>query len=871
MTATSAALRFASGCAKATGQHKKQLNRRRKNEALAARIAYLERLIQSIFDGVFVQRYRDVDHGIRERCLIELITWIESLADVFLDNSYLRYLGWSLSDKQARVRKLAASSIRVLVKNAAWRVSLGSFIDRFTPRLVEMACRDVDDGTRHASMQTLQSLFESEMLDDVDFVNDVIRRADWDTLAHGSTMLLRGCILKTLVDRQDNSPFSSGLLLAKLLDHIQENYSSDEQLVAVERIGALLAPSLLPLLGEWSSVVSFVRARLAFAARSEDGLSDPRMGAVRAGYGLDSTVAIASQLVTSAHSAPSLCLYRKLASAAKKTAQNAFLAGVVAEAGLGPDESDEAAKLLLESQDLSSSTGVIEELFVNCPFASTALLLMQAWARIDDAFVVSASQSKCMRELTTRLQAAVNDPSMLLSAIPLAVLSRDVFFEHNTAFIDGILESIFMNSGASPSEDPILAECWNSLLLCLVHDCIWRLKRAMTLDEADHDLADRRARLLRWCFCAERLADYRRNPTKVRWDLAFTAAGICVDLACLSMHDVAQAPGWKTSIDCKSLFELLQFDRAYGDVKVMTMACKLVVKLGIVDGMHHILRAYHQSCEALIRVAWQHCKPLISSVDAVVQLAIGDMRDSDRLNGIMRLVFGDICDYATTCKTLIQAAINADDDTIIGKLVVHLVLPKLDADQREQLSIWLDSGVSFGAFKGGPAFTLLVKTLRRKPANRAKKAKDAAPADGASSGVATSEADVRDDKLDVRQDPYKVVTDRHTQNDPIPDNDDKSTFLAARSKRGVDREQQDDFLGSDAGNPFQQNNPFQLIEGGAAAGGMSQVVSDREEESENISANNGKNSKAAKKDAQKVEEGNAARRSKRSRRQHILL
>lgn len=765
----------------------------------------------------------------------------------------------------------------MLVKNAAWRVSLGSFIDRFSPRLVEMACRDVDDGTRHASMQTLQSLFEFEMLEDVDFVNDVIKRADWDTLAHGSTMLLRGCILNTLVGEQGNSPFSSGLLLAKLLDHIQANCSPDGQLVAVEKIGALLAPSLLPLLGEWSSVVSFARARLAFATRSEDSLSDPRIDAVRTGYGIDSTIAIASQLITSSHSAPSLCLYRKLASAAKKTAQNAFLAGVVAEAGLGPDESDEAAKLLLESQDLPSSISVIEELFVNCPFASTALLLMQAWTRIDDAFAVSASQGKCMRELATRLQAAVNDPSMLLSSIPLAVLSRDVFFEHSLTFVDGILESVFMDNGAS-LDDPILAECWNSLLLCLMHDCIWRLKRAMTLNEADYDLAGRRTHLLRWCFCSERFADYRQSPTRVRWDLAFTAACIYVDLACLSIHEVAQAPGWKTNIECKSLFELLQLDRAYGDVKAMTMACKLVVKLNIVDGMHHILRAYHQNCEALIRVAWEHCKPLISSsVDAVVQLALAETQDFDRLNGILRLVLADIHDYTMTCKTLIQTAIDADDDTIIGKLVARFVFPKLDADQREQLSVWLDNGANFGAFKGSPAFTLLIKALKKKTANRAKRTKeDIASMDGVSSGVATSEADIHvelGDKPDIRQGPYEMVTDRHTQNDPIPDNGHESLFLAALYNKDSVREQRDDFIGSDADNPFQQNNPFPLIEEAAAIGDMSQVVNDREEEPENINANNSKDKsdKRATENAQKVGQSNTARRSKRPRRQHILL
>lgn len=51
----------------------------------------------------FVQRYRDVDPIIRERCVTELADWIAQYPEVFLDNAYLRYIGWSLSDKVADI------------------------------------------------------------------------------------------------------------------------------------------------------------------------------------------------------------------------------------------------------------------------------------------------------------------------------------------------------------------------------------------------------------------------------------------------------------------------------------------------------------------------------------------------------------------------------------------------------------------------------------------------------------------------------------------------------------------------------------------------------------------------------------------------
>jgi len=49
--------------------------------------------------SVFVHRYRDVEAIIRAECIRELGLWITKYPDRFLDDIYLRYLGWQLSDK----------------------------------------------------------------------------------------------------------------------------------------------------------------------------------------------------------------------------------------------------------------------------------------------------------------------------------------------------------------------------------------------------------------------------------------------------------------------------------------------------------------------------------------------------------------------------------------------------------------------------------------------------------------------------------------------------------------------------------------------------------------------------------------------------
>lgn len=48
---------------------------------------------------LFVHRYRDVDPDIRMSCIQSLGIWISSYPSLFLQDLYLKYLGWTLNDK----------------------------------------------------------------------------------------------------------------------------------------------------------------------------------------------------------------------------------------------------------------------------------------------------------------------------------------------------------------------------------------------------------------------------------------------------------------------------------------------------------------------------------------------------------------------------------------------------------------------------------------------------------------------------------------------------------------------------------------------------------------------------------------------------
>lgn len=55
--------------------------------------------MNNIFTSVFVRRYRDVRPEIRAMSIAELGLWMRECSSRFLSDNYLKYIGWTLSDK----------------------------------------------------------------------------------------------------------------------------------------------------------------------------------------------------------------------------------------------------------------------------------------------------------------------------------------------------------------------------------------------------------------------------------------------------------------------------------------------------------------------------------------------------------------------------------------------------------------------------------------------------------------------------------------------------------------------------------------------------------------------------------------------------
>lgn len=95
-------------------------------------------MLNYIFKGVFVHRYRDSQPDIRSICLTEIGVWMRKHPNMFLDDSYLKYVGWSLYDKVGSVRLCCIKALQSIYEDVDSAIKLELFTNRFKDRLVEM-------------------------------------------------------------------------------------------------------------------------------------------------------------------------------------------------------------------------------------------------------------------------------------------------------------------------------------------------------------------------------------------------------------------------------------------------------------------------------------------------------------------------------------------------------------------------------------------------------------------------------------------------------------------------------------------------------------------------------------------------------------
>ncbi|XP_037645354.1 cohesin subunit SA-2 isoform X1 [Sebastes umbrosus] len=126
--------------------------------------AEIESMMDVIFKGIFLKRYRDVLPEIRSICMEELGLWMKLYSSAFLNDSYLKYMGWMMHDKIPDVRLKCVLGLQGLYGDPPLLPKLDLFTSRFKDRMISMTL----DKDNEVAVQTMKLLLLiSQMSDDV--------------------------------------------------------------------------------------------------------------------------------------------------------------------------------------------------------------------------------------------------------------------------------------------------------------------------------------------------------------------------------------------------------------------------------------------------------------------------------------------------------------------------------------------------------------------------------------------------------------------------------------------------------------------------------------------------------------------------------
>ncbi|CEP25089.1 Cohesin subunit SCC3 AltName: Full=Irregular cell behavior protein 1 [Cyberlindnera jadinii] len=144
---------------KQTATIKKRVSQIEENvETYTNQSILLENFIQDIVNTSFIHRFKDVDHHIRIEAMNSLGEWMILYPELFYKVTYLKYLGWILSDSNSSVRIQVLKTLVKLLKHNSIVAGLRQFVERFKGRIVEMAFYDVDNNVKNNAIILLTEI-----------------------------------------------------------------------------------------------------------------------------------------------------------------------------------------------------------------------------------------------------------------------------------------------------------------------------------------------------------------------------------------------------------------------------------------------------------------------------------------------------------------------------------------------------------------------------------------------------------------------------------------------------------------------------------------------------------------------------------------
>lgn len=140
-----------------------------KRQELEENMDEIKNMLTYMFKSVFVHRYRDTLPEIRAIAMSEIGVWMQKFHANFLDDSYLKYIGWTLHDKVGEVRLRCLQALQPLYASEELKGKLELFTNKFKDRIVAMTLDKEYDVAVQAVKLVISILkHHSEILSDKD-------------------------------------------------------------------------------------------------------------------------------------------------------------------------------------------------------------------------------------------------------------------------------------------------------------------------------------------------------------------------------------------------------------------------------------------------------------------------------------------------------------------------------------------------------------------------------------------------------------------------------------------------------------------------------------------------------------------------------
>ncbi|PAV87375.1 hypothetical protein WR25_07075 isoform A [Diploscapter pachys] len=225
-------------------------------------------MLTYLFKSVFVHRYRDILADARSICIAELGYWIEIYPEHFLEDSYLKYIGWTLYDKVPEVRICCIKALLPLYNKPENLGKLELFTNKFKERLVSMVL-DTDMDTAVQACHLMSSIYR--VFPTLLQAKDCLPIYDMVYSNHRPLAVAAGEFLNTKVFQQiraANKGQSNNIqLIMDLISFYDEGDCHDH---ATYLVDALIDTN--EMIKDWKTMVELLLAKDSFDESRKEGL-----------------------------------------------------------------------------------------------------------------------------------------------------------------------------------------------------------------------------------------------------------------------------------------------------------------------------------------------------------------------------------------------------------------------------------------------------------------------------------------------------------------------------------------------------------------------------------------------------------------------